>query len=249
LPQNPENQFRILCNDHKILVALKRVGPSRFTQLHREVRSSQRTLAKHLKTLADGGMVEKLGRLYRVTELGLGSIGRLETQMEKLRQYQKIVSFDSQRLTDNKQQIRLGASGHLIGTLQEPKPATLQDAGGDKLAEKPDQTIPITSKPKDMTRDSEVKHEKRESIGGPKNWQSHGNRFFLYVSPELSRKDSFPFQPGTPLILEVKPDCLVIKADEYGKGRIPFVRSNSEAGWFKGVYGNANNFWTTTQAR
>jgi hypothetical protein len=186
-------------------------------------------------------MIEKLGRLYHITELGLGSIERLETQMEELRQYEKIVSLDSQQLTDDRQQIRLETSGHLIGVLQEPKPATLQDAEGDRLAEKSDQTTPITDKPKDTISDSEVKREKQESIGGPKNWQSHGNRFFLYVSPELTRNDSFPFQPGTPLILEVNQDCLVIKADEYGKGRIPFVRSNSDAGWFKGVCRNANN--------
>lgn len=238
--QNPKNQFRILHNDHKILIALKRAGPSRFTELHRDIRSSQRTLAKHLKTLTDEGMIEKLDRVYNITELGLGSIGRLETQMEELRQYQKIVSLDSQQLTDDRQQIKLGTFGHLIGVLQAPKPATLQDAEGDKLAEKSDQTTPITDMPKETTH-AEVKREKQESIGGPKNWQSHGNRFFLYVPPELTRNDSFPFHPGTPLILEVKQDCLVIKADEYGRGRIPFVRSNSDAGWFKGVYRNANN--------
>lgn len=72
-------------------------------------------------------------------------------------------------------------------------------------------------------------------IGGPRGVGDVGNRFFLYVPPELTRADAFPFQPGIPLSLEVKQDCLIIRPDEQERSRVPFLPPNSGACWFKGT--------------
>lgn len=63
-----------------------------------------------------------------------------------------------------------------------------------------------------------------------------GNQFFLYIPQELSNSGAFPFQPGTPLVLEVKEESLVIKADEREKSRVPFLPPSSSACWLKGTW-------------
>ncbi len=63
-----------------------------------------------------------------------------------------------------------------------------------------------------------------------------GNQFFLYIPQELSNSGAFPFQPGTPLVLEVREESLVIKVDEREKSRVPFLPPSSSACWLKGTW-------------
>jgi len=233
LRHNPENQFRVLYNDHRILIALKQAGPSRFTDIHKEIRSSQRTLAKHLKMLVTEGMVRKLGRLYGITELGLGTIERLESQMEELRQYKKIAPIESSQETREPEE-EVKRSGHLMGTFQGPRPAISQDVEGQQVAEPPAQASPVTDHSKDESIFPETRKSKG-SVGGPRSIGNIGNRFFLYISPEITRDQAFPFRPGTPLTLEIQQDCLVIRANEKERTRVPVVSPNPITCWFKGV--------------
>jgi len=122
--------------------------------------------------------------------------------------------------------------------LNRPKDKAIREAvertdatlGGKTLKER--ETEPIR---REETRRSKV------SIGGPRNLGIMGNRFFLYIPPELTREDAFPFVPGTPLSLEVKPDCLIIRADEQEKVRVPFLPPNSATLWFKGTCNLSRN--------
>jgi len=130
--------------------------------------------------------------------------------------------------------------GYLITwlDLNKPKDKAIREAvertdaalGGKTLKEQ--ETEPVRQ---EETRRSKV------SIGGPRNLGSMGNRFFLYIPPELTREGAFPFEPGTPLSLEVKPDCLIIRADDQEKIRVPFLPPNSATLWFKGTCNLSRN--------
>jgi DNA-binding HxlR family transcriptional regulator len=231
MASNIENQLRVLQNDHKILIALKQAGQLRFTEIHRQTKSSQRTIAKHLKSLVTGGMIEKTGRLYRITELGLESIGHIESQLQEL-QHKKTSSVLAQpiglhEVPEAKQ------SSHPVGTFQESKPSTPDKAEGQELAESDIQS-PIIDRSGDKSTPVETR-KKEIFIGGPKNLGNMGNRFFLYISPEVARDHAFPLQPGIPLTLEIQQGCLVIRADERERTRVPLVSPDPTTCWFKGV--------------
>ena len=95
------------------------------------------------------------------------------------------------------------------------------------------------------TRLEEQKPELKDKLEAPGskkplvrgfNAGNTGNQFFLYIPQELSGNGAFPFQPGTPLVLEVKEESLVIKADEREKIRVPFLPTSSSACWLKGTW-------------
>jgi DNA-binding HxlR family transcriptional regulator len=231
---NIENKLRTLQNAHKILTTLKQAGPLRFTEIFKKTRSSQRTIAKHLKSLIEKGRIEKADRLYRITESGLQSIGEIETELNELQQRRKIapVTFPDRIIEHGVREPE--PSGHLIGTFQGPKAAVHQRLEDHQLVSPPEQTRLVTEHSKDSHRLPETR-KTDGAIGGPKNLGNLGDRFFLYISPELTRSGALPFQLGTSLTLEIRRDCLVIRADEHVRTRVPFVSPSAEASWFKGV--------------
>lgn len=124
--------------------------------------------------------------------------------------------------------------GYLITWLDPSKP---KEKAVDEAVRRTDAALGGKTL-KEQEAESSRREESRQSkgsIGGPRNVGAVGNRFFLYVPPELTRIDTFPFQLGTPLSLEVKQGCLVIRADEQDKSRVPFLPPNSGACWFKGT--------------
>lgn len=96
--------------------------------------------------------------------------------------------------------------------------------------------------------ESELEEQKSELINQPKasspkkplavgrNTGKAGNQFFLYIPQELSNSDKFPFQPGTRLVLEVREESLVIRADEHERNRVPFLPPNSSTCWLIGTW-------------
>jgi len=124
--------------------------------------------------------------------------------------------------------------GYLVTWLDPNKP---KDKANREAVERTDAVLGGKTLKKQETEPSRREETRRSkvSIGGPRNLGKMGDRFFLYIPPELTREDAFPFEPGTPLSLEIKPDCLVIRADEREKIRIPFLPPNSATLWFKGT--------------
>jgi DNA-binding HxlR family transcriptional regulator len=112
---NLENRFRILYNDHKILSLLKQRGPLRFTEIHRQTSGSERTLSKHLKSLYSNSKVERLGKRYRITEMGRQYIARLEKELKATQRYEELVEARLQgRLVDSTVEVsRIEPRGHL----------------------------------------------------------------------------------------------------------------------------------------
>ncbi len=230
---NPENLLRILQNDLKLLLALKQTGPLKFTEIHRQTKSSQRTVAKHLKSLVGGGNVEKSGRLYRITESGLESIRLIEDRLEKVQQHKKMApmaSFHQIRGSD----VSEVQSTRPTGAFPRSKPTEVQEMENQQLAESSVKTSSVTDHTKEEPDHLEILKNNR-SIGGPRGLDSTWNRFFLYISPEITHDQVLPFQLGTPLTLEIQQDCLVIRADDQERTHVPFVSPNSTAGWFKGT--------------
>ncbi len=130
--------------------------------------------------------------------------------------------------------------GYLITWLD---PNKSKDKAIEEAVERTDLALGGKTLKKQETEPSrqEERRKNKGSIGGPRNLGNMGNRFFLYVPPELGRDDTFPFEPGTPLSLEIKPDCLVIRADEREKARVPFLPPNSATLWFKGTCSSSKN--------
>jgi DNA-binding HxlR family transcriptional regulator len=232
MASNIENQLRALQNDHKILITLKQAGQLRFTEIHRQTKSSQRTIAKHLKSLVAEGMIEKTGRPYRITELGLESIRHIESQLQEL-QNKKTPSFVSPQRIGLHEVPEAKQSSHLVGTFQEPKPSTPDKAEGQELTESALQS-PIIDYSGDKSTLVETR-KKRVFVGGPMNLDNTGDRFFLYISPKVVRDQAFPFRPGATLTLEIQQECLVIRADEGRRTRVPLVSPDPTTSWFKGV--------------
>jgi len=130
--------------------------------------------------------------------------------------------------------------GYLVTWLDHNRP---RDKAIEEAAERADVALggkTLKEQETEPRREEETRKNKG-SIGGPRNLGDMANRFFLYVPPELSRDDMFPFEPGTPLSLEIKPDCLVIRANEREKTRVPFLPSNSATLWFKGTCPSSKN--------
>jgi DNA-binding HxlR family transcriptional regulator len=232
MASNIENQLRLLQNDHKILIALKQAGQLGFTAIHRQTKSSQRTIAKHLKSLAIGGMIEKTGRLYRITELGLQSIGHIESQLQEL-QNRKTSSLVSAQPVGLHEVQEAKHSSHRVGMFQEPRAPTPDKMKGQEVLESVVQS-PIIDRSGDRSTFAETR-KKKVFIGGPINLGDTGDRFFLYISPKLVRDQAFPFRPGTALILEIQQESLVIRADEKERVRVPLMSPDPTTCWFKGV--------------
>jgi len=130
--------------------------------------------------------------------------------------------------------------GYLIARLDPNKP---KDKAIEEAVERTDIALGGKTLKEQETERSRQQERRKDkgSIGGPRNLGNMGNRFFLYVPPGLSRDDTFPFEAGTPLLLEIKPDCLVIRADEREKTRVPFVPPSSATLWFKGTCPSSKN--------
>lgn len=130
--------------------------------------------------------------------------------------------------------------GYLITWLDPNKP---KDKAIEEAVERTDIALGGKTLKEQETERSRQQERRKDkgSIGGPRNLGNMGNRFFLYVPPELTRNDMFPFEPGTQLSLEIKPDCLVIRADERERTRVPFLPPNSATLWFKGICPNSKN--------
>jgi len=224
---NRENQRKMWRSEHRILVALRSVGPTRFTLAHREARCSERTLAKHLKSMMGRGLVEKIGASYRLTDLGLEHIDRLESQLGQLT---KSGSTPSALDVDTEER-------NVTSMLTEPvtSPADRADESMGQSA-RSIKSRQLEAVPCDRAEDIALNlREKKESIGGPICRDDTDDRFFLHVPPSMVQKGGFPFRPGTPLVLEMKGNCLVIREDDQEKIRIPFLAPNSSTCWFKGT--------------
>jgi len=138
----------MLYNDYRILIVLRRMGASRFTDIHREAGCSLRTLSRHLKSLSQLGMVDRHGRKYLVTGEGLKSISRLERQLECFKQYKKEAGPSKQSdLVDTAVEVRkIGPSGHLcLGTFQVSLRGKLQLETRQELDRALTQAIRIAS--------------------------------------------------------------------------------------------------------
>lgn len=214
-------------SEHRILVALRSVGPARFTLAHREARCSERTLAKHLKSLTERGLVEKIDSSYRLTDLGLERIDRLEAQLGQLTKSRPALSALDVDIEERnvRSTVTVPVTG-FAGREDESMGYAARSTKSRQL-----EAVP-SSRVEDIALSLK---EKKESIGGPICRDDTDDRFFLHVPPSMVRKGEFPFRPGTPLVLEMKGNCLVIREDDQEKIRVPFLAPNSSTCWFKGT--------------
>jgi len=86
---NIENEFKSIQSQVSILEALRRKGSLSFTEILEEAKISTRTLSKHLFRLAECGTIERLGRLYSLSSLGLDRLRILKAQLRAFKRYQK----------------------------------------------------------------------------------------------------------------------------------------------------------------
>lgn len=224
---NRENQRKMWRSEHRILVALRNVGPASFTLAHKEAGCSERTLAKHLKSLAETGLVEKIGSSYRLTDLGLERIDRLEAQLGQLTKSGPTLSAPGINIEE--QNVRATVTVPMTSFAGGENESMGHSARSTKSRQL--EAVP-TGRVEDIALNLK---EKKESIGGPVCRDDTDDRFFLHVPPSMVRKGEFPFRPGTPLVLEMKRNCLVIREDDQEKIRVPFLAPNSSTCWFKGT--------------
>jgi predicted transcriptional regulator len=91
MPSILESRLQVKSNYRKILSAVSRLGLANFTAIHRAVGCSTRTLAKHLSDLTRDGLIEKRGRRYSITALGVHSISKFEEQLKNYRAHKPVV--------------------------------------------------------------------------------------------------------------------------------------------------------------
>ncbi len=145
---NLENLFRTWDNDQKVLSALRRLGPLTFTQIHEEIGGSEKTLSKHFMSLCSNSMVDKLGKKYHITKLGIEYIDNLEKGLKAIRLYEKKAGARSQEhLVDCTVEVgRLDPPGHVtIGTFKVSLPRRLQPMEREELDKALTQAIRILS--------------------------------------------------------------------------------------------------------
>jgi DNA-binding MarR family transcriptional regulator len=81
---NVQNEVNFLKNESKMLAALERMGAGRFKDLEKMTELSPRTLSKHLGSTSARGLIERWDKGYRITNLGIEHLRRLEIQLRSL---------------------------------------------------------------------------------------------------------------------------------------------------------------------